>query len=100
MKQNVLLACAIVSNAKVILMDEPFNGLDPIKQSQLINVLRSLKSKNKLIILSSHDLDKCAEVYDRVLFLHNYTLTEYRADSKEAPEDLFNQYFSITNTLS
>lgn len=94
MKQNVLLACAIISQAKVIILDEPFNGLDPIKQEQLIHILRELKKDKKLILFSSHDLDKCAEICDKVLFLHNHTLTEYSANSKHELESTFKQYFA------
>lgn len=46
MKQNVLVACVIVSQSKVILMDEPFNGLDPMKQEDLVHVLNELKQSN------------------------------------------------------
>lgn len=94
MKQNVLLACAIISQAKAIILDEPFNGLDPIKQEQLIHILRDLKKNNKLILFSSHDLDKCAEICDKVIFLHNHTLTEYSTNSKNELETKFKHYFS------
>lgn len=94
MKQSVLLACAIASQSKVIILDEPFNGLDPMKQEHWIQILRDLKKEGKLIIFSSHDLNKCAEICDKTLFLHDHKLVEYHSKTNHELEIIFKQHFS------
>ena len=55
MKQHVLLAMYLASDATILLLDEPFNGLDPTSVSLFIMCLKEIVSKDKIVILSSHD---------------------------------------------
>lgn len=71
MRQHLLIAMAIISDAKLILMDEPMNGLDPTSVSNVSDILLELKSQGKLILFSSHILNNIDQVCDRVIFLNN-----------------------------
>ncbi|MBY0480496.1 MAG: ABC transporter ATP-binding protein [Chitinophagaceae bacterium] len=62
MQKKVEIISSLAHNPSLIVLDEPFSGLDPISAKALINLLNSLK--NKIIILTSHDInyvDECAE---------------------------------------
>lgn len=69
MKQHVLIAMCIVSDAEVILLDEPMNGLDPSSQRKVSGLMKTMKDNGKTIILSSHDLHNINEISDMVIFM-------------------------------
>lgn len=68
MKQKLKFAQAIMENPKVLILDEPFNGLDKNTVMEFRNILRDFKNKNKTIIITSHyqeDIDNlCDIVYE------------------------------------
>ncbi|MEI5995124.1 ABC transporter ATP-binding protein [Candidatus Enterococcus mansonii] len=70
MKQHLLLAIALINQPKLLLMDEPLNGLDPNSIIKVRRLIRSLAKKGVSIIISSHNLDEIEKVTDDVLFLH------------------------------
>jgi ABC-2 type transport system ATP-binding protein len=65
-KKKVAIVQALVSNPKVIILDEPTNGLDPLIQQKLFNILLKEKAKGKTIFLSSHNLSEVEKFCDRV----------------------------------
>lgn len=73
-RQRGLLARAIASAPRVLLLDEPFNGLDQPNRTALIAALRSLKREGVAILVSTHDLELAREVCDRVLLLRREQL--------------------------
>lgn len=68
-KQRVSLAGTLVSNPKVIILDEPMSGLDPIQILEIRDVIRGLK-KDHTVIISSHILSEISQVCDRVIILN------------------------------
>lgn len=54
MKQRLLLAIALINNPEVLLLDEPFNGLDPSSQIELRVMLKEISERGTLVILSTH----------------------------------------------
>lgn len=75
MKQHLLLAMAILPQPKVILLDEPLNGLDPSSAILMRKILGELASNGATIILSSHNLAEVDKVTTKVLFLKDAKLT-------------------------
>lgn len=77
MKQRLMLGMVLMSDPKVLLLDEPFNGLDPKSSLHFREILRRLaKEKGTAILVSSHilqDLDKTA---DRAIFIQEGRLIE------------------------
>ncbi len=76
MKQHVLLAMYLASDATILLLDEPFNGLDPTSVSLFIMCLKEIVYKDKIVILSSHDLYNVEHTCTRILFMKNKKLVE------------------------
>jgi ABC-2 type transport system ATP-binding protein len=66
MRQRLGLAEIVMKEARVAILDEPTNGLDPQASIDLLDLIRSLKAQGVTIILSSHLLDRVQSVCDRV----------------------------------
>jgi len=66
MKQRLGLAEIIMKDARVAILDEPTNGLDPQASIELLALIRSLKAAGVSVLLSSHLLDRVQSVCDRV----------------------------------
>lgn len=68
-KQQVLLAMAIVSDAPVLLMDEPLSSLDVDAKRKFEEIFVELRGQGKTIVFASHQLDSIERVSDKLLFL-------------------------------
>lgn len=66
MRQRLGLAEIIMKDARVAILDEPTNGLDPQASVELLDLIRALKSNGVSVLLSSHLLDRVQSVCDRV----------------------------------
>lgn len=73
-QQRVFLARALAQEAHVLLLDEPFTGLDRDSKQALAKTLRQLTEEGRLIIASHHDLDTVRDIYDEVLILKTEAL--------------------------
>ncbi|WP_368497929.1 metal ABC transporter ATP-binding protein [Herbiconiux sp. A18JL235] len=69
-QQRGVLARSIVSTPKLLLLDEPFNGLDHDNRAALIDTLLALKADGVAIVVSTHDFDLARQVCDRVMLLN------------------------------
>ncbi|WP_217585979.1 ABC transporter ATP-binding protein [Lentibacillus saliphilus] len=76
MKQHLLLTMAILNNPKLLIMDEPLNGLDPTSTIRIRNLLLDLHKEGTSILLSSHNLSEIDRVTSHILFLKNGRLIE------------------------
>jgi ABC-2 type transport system ATP-binding protein len=71
MRQRLGLAEIVMKDAKIAILDEPTNGLDPQASLELLDLIRSLKSSGVTVLLSSHLLDRVQSVCDRVALFQN-----------------------------
>jgi ABC-2 type transport system ATP-binding protein len=71
MRQRLGLAEIIMKDARIAILDEPTNGLDPQASIELLELIRSLKAHGVSILLSSHLLDRVQSVCDRVALFNN-----------------------------
>ncbi|MDQ2757949.1 MAG: ABC transporter ATP-binding protein [Actinomycetota bacterium] len=71
MRQMVSLAAALVGSPRLVVLDEPHNGLDPLAVHALGRLLRDLADEGRGILLSSHLVDEMDRVCDRVALLHD-----------------------------
>ena len=71
MRQRLSLACALLGNPKVLVMDEPLNGLDPLAQRAFCNLLKNLANKGVAIVISSHQVADLESLADRIALLHH-----------------------------
>ena len=70
-KQKVALIIALICSPKLIILDEPSRGLDPIVTEKFHEILLNLKNQGASILLSSHDLSEVNKVADRVAIIKN-----------------------------
>jgi ABC-2 type transport system ATP-binding protein len=69
MRQRIRLAQALLHEPELLILDEPFNGLDPESRLQVMALLRNLASGGTRIIVSSHILSEVAQLTDHILLL-------------------------------
>jgi ABC-type Mn2+/Zn2+ transport system ATPase subunit len=74
--QRVFLARAIAQEPHILLMDEPFNGVDVSTQEATFQLLTDLRSQNVTVLVSTHDLNMASERFDSILLL-NHKLIAY-----------------------
>ncbi len=77
MKQRVNVASSLLGDPSVLLLDEPTTGLDPRGMSEVRDIVKTLKSKNRLIFMSSHLLAEVSEVCDEVAMIDHGKLLVY-----------------------
>ncbi|KXT77016.1 metal ABC transporter ATP-binding protein [Streptococcus sp. DD12] len=68
--QRVLLARCLMQEAQVILLDEPFVGIDSVSEGIIIHLLKNLKEQGKLILIVHHDLTTVSRYFDQILLLN------------------------------
>lgn len=69
MRQKIRLAQALLHDPQLLILDEPFNGVDPASRLELMALLRDLAAQGRRILVSSHILGEVAMLTDRILLL-------------------------------
>jgi ABC-type Mn2+/Zn2+ transport system ATPase subunit len=75
-QQRVFIARALAQNASILLMDEPFSGVDVPSQEAILEILDGLRQQNVTVLVSTHDLNLAVERFDRLALL-NHRLIAY-----------------------
>jgi ABC-2 type transport system ATP-binding protein len=70
MRQRIKIAGALVHEPDVLLLDEPFNGMDPRQRLHMMELLRSMARAGRTILFSSHILEEVEKLADQVLVVH------------------------------
>jgi ABC-2 type transport system ATP-binding protein len=70
MRQKVLLIAALLHNPDLILLDEPFSGLDVNSGLVLRSLIQELAARGKVVLFSSHELETVERVCSRIVILH------------------------------
>ena len=68
-KQRIGLACAMVHNPKILILDEPVTGLDPNQIVEIRNLIKNLGTE-KLVLMSSHILQEIQATVNRIIIIH------------------------------
>lgn len=90
MKQRLGIALALLGNPKLLVLDEPINGLDPLGIQELRYLIRSFPDKGITVIISSHILSEIQQTADYIGILSNGSLGfEGSLDEHENLEELF-----------
>jgi ABC-2 type transport system ATP-binding protein len=71
MRQRIRLAQALAHDPRVLVLDEPLNGLDPMARAEAIDLFRGLADEGRFVILSSHILHEVDLLSDQVILFHN-----------------------------
>lgn len=93
-KRRVAIAGVIASRPKVLVLDEPTAGLDPVGKREILELIHNLKNTYvKTVIMISHNMDEIAEFTDRVIVLNERYLIH-----STTPEKLFSDQNSLNGT--
>lgn len=101
MKQKVIICCALMTNAKLLIVDEPFYGLDPLAVHDLLELIEERKKAGTAVLMSTHVLDTAQRYCDRFVLLANGkvrargTLDELRQKADKPDESLDDIYLSL-----
>ncbi|MCP5105659.1 MAG: ATP-binding cassette domain-containing protein [bacterium] len=82
MAQIIQFIVTIIHDPKLIILDEPFSGLDPVNTELMKNMIGNLRDEGKAIILSTHQMNQVEELCDRVLMINQGQAVLY-GDLKE-----------------
>lgn len=77
MKQRLRIAQAIMENQKIIILDEPTNGIDRSGLKDVHEIIKEEKNKDKIILLASHDLDDLKLLCDKIYFIENGRVKDF-----------------------
>ena len=116
MKQRLAIAIALLNDPEIVILDEPFSGLDPMGVSDLIQLIKSLAAKNKSVLISSHmlaELQNCCDylyVIDRgklvnqgeTTRLFNHSISRYKIKGngvEQVKNKLFKIIFAEKNSI-
>jgi ABC-2 type transport system ATP-binding protein len=70
MQQKVQFVAAVAHKPDLLVLDEPFSGLDPVHQDLLKDVIRELRDAGAAIMLSAHQMNQVEELCDRIFLIH------------------------------
>lgn len=93
-QQRILLARCLAAQSHLILLDEPFNGLDQPNRDTLMNILINLKRQGRSIIVSTHDLVLAREVCDQIALLAGRQIA-FGARDRVLTKDLIEKTFGV-----
>ncbi len=108
MQRRLNIACSIVHNPELIIMDEPTVGIDPQSRNHILESIRSLNEKGTTIIYTSHYMEEVEELCSRVVIMDNgrllaegtkQELSEYVSEDQIVEMTLSNVGFTITETI-
>lgn len=99
MLQRLTIARALLHEPSILLLDEPFTGLDQHAISMLSTLLLKQKSLGRTILLTTHDLHIAAELSDRYIILDRHRITEDGLMKDSSPEDIRARFFQPLEKL-
>ncbi len=91
-QQRVFLARALVQDAQVYLMDEPFSGVDAATEKAIIRILQELRLGGKTVLVVHHDLQTVPEYFDDVLLLNMRVVAHGPTDDVFTQDNLHKTY--------
>ena len=87
-KKRVFLARALAQDGRVILLDEPFTGIDVKTEEQIITLLGELRAEGRVMLVSTHNLGSVPEYCDRVVLVKGTVLFHGPTDTTFTHENL------------
>ena len=91
-KKRVFLARALAQQGKIILLDEPFTGVDVKTETAIIELLRELKNEGHLIFVSTHDLGSIPEFCDHVVIINRTVIASGATETTFTAENLIKAF--------
>jgi len=91
-QQRVFIARALAQRADVLLLDEPFSGVDAEAFESIFEILDQLRARGVTVLLSTHDLETATTRFDRLILLHQRVVADGPAGEVLTPERLAAAY--------
>lgn len=91
-QQRVFMARALAQESEILLLDEPFAGVDAATERAIAGLLGEFRKANKTVIVVHHDLETAAEFFDKVVIL-NRRLFAYGPPREVLQEDLLAEVY-------
>jgi len=91
-QQRVFLARALVQDATVYLMDEPFQGVDATTERAIVTLLQELRANGKTVVVVHHDLQTVTDYFDWVTLLNIRRIASGPVDDTFTPDNLRETY--------
>lgn len=96
MMQKVSICCALMIQPKVILLDEPMVGLDPMAIKELKNMILALKKENVTVLVSTHMLEMVSELWDVMYIMDKGSIVGSFRKEEVENKDIEELFFEIT----
>lgn len=93
MRQKISLSSALLNNPQLLILDEPFEGIDPISRRKAKNILKKIKDTGKTILISSHILLEIEDFCDEIAIIDKGKVV-YQSATKDIRSKIKNQ---VTN---
>lgn len=74
MKKKIAFCAAVLHTPDILILDEPFSGLDPLVANQMVEFLQAFKKKDRTLFISSHDLNYVEKIATHIGVLHEKKL--------------------------
>ncbi|MEG3755809.1 manganese/iron ABC transporter ATP-binding protein [Psychromonas arctica] len=87
-KKRIFLARALAQESQVILLDEPFTGVDVKTEEHIMQLLKVLREEGKVILVSTHNLGSIPEFCDRTVFINRTVLDEGQTGKVFTPDNI------------
>ena len=94
-RKRVFLARALAQQSEIILMDEPFTGIDVNTEEEIMELLRAMKAEGKVMLISTHNLGSVPEFCDRTILLNKTVLAEGETTKVFTQENLTNAFEGV-----
>ena len=94
-RKRVFLARALAQQSEIILMDEPFTGIDVNTEEEIMELLREMKAEGKVMLISTHNLGSVPEFCDRTILLNKTVLAEGETTKVFTQENLTNAFEGV-----
>lgn len=91
-QQRTFLARALVQDAQIYFMDEPFAAVDAVTERAIVNILRELKNRGKTVLVVHHDLQTVEDYFDWVTLLNVEVIASGATKTTFTPENLQKTY--------
>lgn len=91
-QQRVFLARALIQDAEIYLLDEPFQGVDATTEKEIIKILKKLRDRGKTVVVVHHDLQTVKEYFDWVTLLNVKIVSTGRVEEVFTSENIDKTY--------
>ena len=93
MKERLGIAASLINKPKILILDEPTNGLDPVGIKKIMNLLKGMK--NTTILISSHMLSEIEKLCDKIIFINDGKIISIKTIKKTS--DKKNVLFEVND---